>query len=84
MTTTTFKKTTHAILLQVAEANGLNMNPAKVGGDLEYVQELTGRAMMALTQLIVEESLKPRAKVIADATAELARSQAIVDQPYND
>jgi hypothetical protein len=37
-------------------SNGLNLNAAKVGGDLEYAQEITGRAMLALTEQIVQES----------------------------
>jgi len=30
--------------------------PRKSGGDLEYAQEITGRAMLALTEQIVQES----------------------------
>jgi len=56
MTQTQFKKVSQLVLIAVAKANGLNLNAAKVGGDLEYAQEITGRAMLALTEQIVQES----------------------------
>jgi hypothetical protein len=47
-------------------SNGLNLNAAKVGDNLEYAQEITGRAMLALTEQIVQESLKPRTRVATE------------------
>ena len=66
MTQTQFKKVSQQVLVAVAQANGLNLNAAKVGGDLEYAQEITGRAMLTLAEQIVQESLKPRTRVATE------------------